>query len=102
MMSKNSYQRNDSIFAEPGSVVNVRNSATRKNVPKAVRIQRDFFFLPMNKVGARRMTPVHRTPHRTVRIILEKQMIDSLIVKHTVRVIHPVPFWSEMNLRAML
>ena len=47
------------------------------------------FVLPMDEVGRRSMCPMHVAPHRAIRVILVVEVPYAILIKHTVRVIHP-------------
>ena len=44
---------------------------------------------------------MHGPPYGAVGIILKEQMINAVIIYHSVRIIHPIFGWSEMDLRAI-
>jgi len=52
--------------------------------------------LPMNQVLAHSMSPVHIAPLTSVWVILEIEMILSILIYHTVRVVHPTIERSEV------
>src|SRR5688572_15660596 len=47
------------------------------------------------------MSPVHRTPHCAVRIILVKEVIHPIVKYHAIGVVHPIFRRRKMNLRTM-
>ena len=51
---------------------------------------------PIHQVCTGGMSPMHISPHRTVRIVLIKQMINTIFIYHTVRIIHPAILRSEV------
>ena len=42
------------------------------------------------------MSPVHIPPHRTVRVVLIKQMINTILIYHSIRIIHPSISWCKV------
>ena len=52
--------------------------------------------LPVNQVLAYGMSPVHVAPLTSVWVILEIEMILSILIYHTVRVVHPTIERSEV------
>ena len=52
--------------------------------------------LPMNQVLAHSMSPVHIAPLTSVWVILEIEMILTIIIHHSVRVVHPTIERSEV------
>src|SRR5690606_39790079 len=48
------------------------------------------------------MPPVHRSPFCIIRIMLEKQMICSIHINHTVGIVHPAIFWRKVISRAVV
>ena len=52
--------------------------------------------LPMNQVLAYGMAPVHVAPLASVWVILEIEMILTILIHHTVRVVHPTIERSEV------
>ena len=55
--------------------------------------------LPMEKIAALRMTPVHAVPPGFVGVILEKKMMLSFIIGKTVGIVHPAHGIRKMNRR---
>ena len=56
----------------------------------------------MNQVLAHSMSPVHIAPLTSVWVILEIEMILTILIKHTVRVVHPSVSRSVMEIRTIL
>ena len=52
--------------------------------------------LPMNQVLAYGMSPVHVAPLASVWVILEVKMILTILIHHTIRVVHPAVERSEV------
>ena len=52
--------------------------------------------LPMNQVLAYGMAPMHVTPLASVWVILEVEMILTILIHHSVRVVHPTIERSEV------
>src|ERR1700676_3691531 len=55
--------------------------------------------LPMHQVAANSMAPAHMTPSVAERIVLIEEVVLSLVVHQSVRIIHPILFRREMELR---
>ena len=48
------------------------------------------------------MSPVHWSPVCTIRMILIKQMILSIMIRKSIRVIHPADSWSQVKRRSFI
>ena len=59
----------------------------------------DRFMVPVDHVRARSMGPMHRSPERAARVVLEKHVVTSVDEDWAVRVVHPVCGWEQMKLR---
>ena len=62
---------------------------SRKNMPHRVAVNRRFYLLPINKIMTYSMSPMHISPHRTVRVILITEVVDPIFIKHSNRIVHP-------------
>src|SRR4051794_27436546 len=62
----------------------------------------DRLVLPVNEIITGSMSPMVRTPNSSVWAILIEQVINTFIINHTVRVVHPFFFLSKMDLRPVL
>ena len=58
--------------------------------------------LPMNQVLAYGMAPMHVTPLASVWVILEVEMILTILIHHSVRVVHPTIERSEVIRRTIV
>ena len=84
-----SIESDNGILTETGCVLLIHHTRTAENSSPGIRCKSDTFIVPMRQVCTGRVSPVHVSPHRTVRIILEIQVIHAILVEHTVRVVHP-------------
>ena len=55
--------------------------------------------LPVHQIAADGMPPAHVSPTIALRIVLIKQVPLAVVEHHAVRIIHPIPFRREMELR---
>ena len=62
---------------------------TRENMPHRVAVNRRFYLFPINKIMTYSMSPMHISPHRAIGVILITEVIDTIFIKHTNRVVHP-------------
>src|SRR5690554_1322000 len=98
----NCYHSRCFAFVISGCVVIIHYRRTGKHSSQMIRIQGAGQFFPMYKVFADSMSPVHIFPLALVRIVLIKQMIFSVIVYKTIRIIDPPAASCEMELRTIL
>ena len=80
----------------------IDNRAARKDMSQCVTGDSWFQMFPMYKVLTDRMSPMHISPFRTVRVILKIQMIFSIFIHQSVGIIHPAIERSMMVNRAEL
>ena len=90
------------VFLESEQVVGVDNRAARVHIAIRIGKQDVAALLPMYKIIADRVSPVHISPLESDRIMLEEQVISPLVTAETVRVIEPAVFCGEMQLRAQI
>ena len=95
-------QRRSGIDTKPGGVLPVDDCATGENRSVDVRKQSYRQVLPIHHVLADGVSPVHRTPGVSVRVILIEEVIRPLEIDQTVRVIHPLLRRREVVLRSIL
>ena len=62
---------------------------TREDMPHWVAVNRRLYLFPVNKIITYSMSPMHISPHRAVGVILITEVIDTIFIKHTNRVVHP-------------
>ena len=79
----------DGAVAISGSVVLIHNRASREDLSQCITCDCRSKFLPVCQVGAHSMSPVHVSPLRSVRIVLEIKMILTVLVNHSVSIVHP-------------
>jgi hypothetical protein len=58
--------------------------------------------LPMHKILAHCVTPVHRAPYVAVGIMLVKKVVFSAQIHQAVGIVHPMTGRGEMKLRSVL
>src|SRR5688572_18117063 len=85
--------------SKTSGVTVVDDSTSGENISQAIRIQSYRKMFPVSEILAHSMTPMHRSPHGAVRIVLIKKVILSVVIYHPVGIIHPFCFWCEMKLR---
>ena len=81
-----------SVLAKAGGVVAVNDNGTGEDGTDRIRGEGNRVLLPTQEIGRSSMSPVHRSPCRTERIVLVVEMPDAgrLVIEHTIRVVHPV------------
>ena len=72
------------------------------SVISLIRCQSCRKIFPVQKIFAYCMPPVHRSPFRLIRIILVKHVILSVVIRESVRVVHPAGPHRQMKIRAFL
>ncbi len=85
--------------------VGKRQRTSRKapvSVVRLVRRQRCREMFPVEQIAAHRMSPVHRSPFGLIGIILVKHMVHSIVIRKSIRVIHPPNPRAQMKIRAFL
>ena len=97
VISENGNNRWGFPVSQAGGILMVYNGTTRKNSSVFIGFQGNRLLLPVYHIGTRGMAPVHRPPDIIIGIMLKKEMISPVEVKHTIRVIHPSGFWREME-----
>src|SRR5512133_375283 len=98
MICKNGNYRGFSLRSETGGVCSINYCATRKDVPKGIRIKGNRKMFPVQKIRADCMTPMHRTPNSAVGIVLIKEMILTVEIHKSIGIIHPVCLGGKMIL----
>ena len=86
----------DGILAETCRILLIHNRTTREDMTYRVAGDGWIEMLPMNQVLAYSMTPVHVAPLASVWVILEIEMILTILIHHSVRVVHPTIKRSEV------
>ena len=86
----------DGILAETCRILLIHNRTTREDMTYRVAGDGWVEMLPMNQVLAYGMAPVHVAPLASVWVILEVEMILTILIYHTVRVVHPTVERSEV------
>ena len=61
--------------------------------------KRNRFMLPVDHVRADRMRPMHRSPERTVGVVLKKHVVTILIEDRAIGIVHPIGRREQMVLR---
>ena len=89
------------ILSKPGSVMLIHHCAAGEDPAVLIGIQRDGQMLPVNKVWADGMSPMHRTPQVTVWVILIEQVIFTVEIHQAVGIVHPIGGWCKVECRAI-
>ncbi len=77
------------ILAETGRVVVVNHAAAAEHATQPVRLDCVRLLGPVHQIGRCRVTPCHVLPFRSVGVVLEVEMPQTILVEHAVRVVHP-------------
>ena len=85
-----------------GYILLIDNRAARKDMSQCVTGNSWFQMFPMHQVFTDRMSPMHISPFRTIRVILKIQMIFSIFIHQPVSIIHPAIKGSMMINRTKL
>jgi hypothetical protein len=98
----NGYQPHRISIEKSAGVVRVGYGAAGEHhgavtIPINVFIDSYGQMFPMHQVSAYGVSPAHVAPHGGVRIVLVKEMIFSIEVYKTVRVVGPVLCWREVK-----
>ncbi len=88
------------ILAETSGVLLVHHTAAAENHSQPVGHEHRLFRFPVHQVGAGGVSPTKISPHGTVGIVLETEMIHPILVEHPVGIIHPAIAGSMMKKRA--
>ena len=81
MMASRSIKGND--------LVTIRYTRTAEDATQPVGLQSHRLMLPMNQVARCRVPPVHILPLRTIGVILIIEVPHTILIEHTVRIVHP-------------
>ena len=84
-----SIESNDGIRSEAGRIQAIDHGTTREDMSHRITGKGNRLRLPVQKVAADRMPPMHITPERAVRIMLIIKMIFPVLIDQAVRVVHP-------------
>ena len=76
--------------------VTLYDARTREDLTEGVAYDGWWEFGPMHHVGAHGVTPVHVAPLASVGVVLVEEMILTILVGHTVGVVHPAIGGAEM------
>ena len=101
MVSEDGHQRRFCSLFKTGGIFFIHHHTSRENISMCIRIQSNGLVLPMYHVFTDGMAPVHRSPYRTVGIVLVKQMILAFVVHHTIGIVHPFGGRRKMKLWAV-
>jgi len=97
-----SIKSQDTPCSVTGYIFLIDNRATGKDMSQCIAGDSWFQMFPMHQVFADRMSPMHISPFRAVRIILKIQMIFSIFIHQSVGIIHPAIERSMMENRTEL
>lgn len=86
---------------EPSRILPVDDSGSGEDGSEFVRFQRVVELGPMHQIRTDSVAPGHVTPLNAVRIVLEEEVVFSLIENQPVRVVYPVFAWGEVDLGAV-
>ena len=89
-------ESHDGILAIPGSVACIHHAATREDVSQGIARDGWVELFPVYQVAAYGMSPVHVSPHASIGVVLEVEMIFAVLVYHSVRIVHPSINGCEM------
>ena len=80
------------VLPEAGGVISVNDCRTGEDHSVLIGIDSDRLVFPMNQILRSRMSPMHGSPNRSVRVILIVEMPNAVrfVVEHAVGVVHPV------------
>ena len=87
---------NNSVLPKSSRVLFVNNTTTTEYGTKGIWLYCFTLIFPVHEVGRGAMCPCHILPLRTVWIVLIVQMPYTILIKHTIRVVHPTISWSVM------
>ena len=97
-----SIKNQDAPYSIPRYILLIDNRAAGKDMSQCITGNSWGQMFPMYKVLTDRMSPMHISPFRTVRVILKIQMIFSIFIHQSVGIIHPAIERSMMVNRAEL
>ena len=101
MVGENGNEGNLPFWCESGCVVNIHYSTSGKDCSKAVWIQCNALMFPRYHIHAGGMAPVHRSPNRSIGIVLIEKMVYPIVVNHAIGVVHPSLTRCEMDFGPM-
>ena len=79
----------EGVLAESSRVACVNYGAAREDVAHRVACDGRVEMLPVYEVAAHRVSPVHVAPLRSVRVVLEVEVILTVLIGQSVGIIHP-------------
>ena len=97
----NSHHRRNTILSEAGSIVIVDHCRTGKHRTVFVGIQGDRQLFPMYQIIAYCMPPMHIPPVAFIRIMLVEQVIFTVIIQQSIRIVVPSSTLSIVDLRTV-
>lgn len=90
------------VFAKPGCVFLVDHAAAAEHCPESVGFDGLGLVLPVQEIGAHRVSPGHILPFGAVGVVLVVEMPFPVFVEHTVGVVHPSVKWGVVEGRTIL
>ena len=90
------------ISGKPQLPLLIDDSAPRIHGPVLIRQKSRLLLLPMEQIPAYRMPPAHILPSGVTGIILEKHMVNTVMIHQSVRIIEPPYIGGKMNQRPPL
>ena len=90
-----------SSFAIACQIIFILNSATGVNSSCFIRCNSQSFLFPVIEILTLYMTPLHISPHTSIWIPLIIEMIKSICINHTIRVIMPSCCRCSMQFRTI-
>ena len=92
----------DSTLAEASGILLVDNSRAAEYRSYHIWLDSFTLKLPVYEIGRGGMSPSHVLPLRSIGIVLEIEMPHTILIEHTVRIVHPAIGRSMMIERTIL
>jgi hypothetical protein len=87
------------VFPKTTRIGEIDDCGAREHHDLPLLRKREGQMLPMDEVTADRVAPTHVPPFVAEGIVLIEKMEFTVVIDHTVGVVHPVSFRCEMKLR---
>ena len=102
VLASRGIESHDSTLAEASGILVVDNSRTAEYRTYHIRLDSFALKLPVYEIGRGGMSPGHVLPLRSIGIVLEIEVPHTILIEHTVRVVHPAIGRSMMIERTIL
>ena len=102
VLASRGIESHDSTLAEASGILLVDNSRTAEYRTYHIRLDSFALKLPVYEIGRGGMSPGHVLPLRSIGIVLEIEVPHTILIEHTVRVVHPAIGRSMMIERTIL